>query len=66
MGKHKRGKGGVIVNIASILGLATFGGVPVYRAYTSLDLVSPWQSCDSAEIRVGIIYLGDDDDDNEY
>ncbi|EZA55494.1 hypothetical protein DMN91_001992 [Ooceraea biroi] len=32
MGKHKGGKGGTIVNIASIFGLSKAGGVPVYCA----------------------------------
>jgi NAD(P)-dependent dehydrogenase (short-subunit alcohol dehydrogenase family) len=30
MGKDEGGKGGVVVNIASILGLAAFAGAPVY------------------------------------
>jgi 15-hydroxyprostaglandin dehydrogenase (NAD) len=30
MGKDKGGKGGVVVNIASILGLAPMAGCPVY------------------------------------
>jgi NAD(P)-dependent dehydrogenase (short-subunit alcohol dehydrogenase family) len=32
MGKDKGGKGGVVVNIASILGLAPLAGSPVYVA----------------------------------
>ncbi|XP_076632424.1 uncharacterized protein LOC143347260 [Colletes latitarsis] len=32
MGKHKGGKGGVVVNIASIIGLSIFPGCPVYCA----------------------------------
>jgi NAD(P)-dependent dehydrogenase (short-subunit alcohol dehydrogenase family) len=32
MGKNEGGKGGVVVNISSILGLAHFAGSPVYVA----------------------------------
>jgi len=32
MGKDKGGNGGVVVNIASILGLAPLAGAPVYVA----------------------------------
>jgi 15-hydroxyprostaglandin dehydrogenase (NAD) len=32
MGKDKGGKGGVVVNIASIAGLAPLAGLPVYVA----------------------------------
>jgi 15-hydroxyprostaglandin dehydrogenase (NAD) len=32
MGKDEGGKGGVMVNIASIVGLAPFAGSPVYTA----------------------------------
>lgn len=32
MGKHKGGKGGVVVNIASILGLVNTSIVPIYAA----------------------------------
>jgi len=32
MGKDEGGKGGVVVNIASILGLAPFSGSPIYTA----------------------------------
>jgi len=32
MGKDEGGKGGVVVNISSILGLAPYAGCPVYVA----------------------------------
>ena len=32
MGKHKGGKGGAIVNIASITGIMPVPGIPVYAA----------------------------------
>jgi 15-hydroxyprostaglandin dehydrogenase (NAD) len=32
MGKDEGGKGGVVVNISSIAGLAAFAGSPVYNA----------------------------------
>jgi 15-hydroxyprostaglandin dehydrogenase (NAD) len=32
MGKNKGGKGGVVVNIASIAGLAPFATIPLYSA----------------------------------
>jgi 15-hydroxyprostaglandin dehydrogenase (NAD) len=32
MGKDEGGKGGVVVNISSIVGLAPFPGAPIYAA----------------------------------
>lgn len=32
MGKHKNGKGGTIVNVASVCGLHTYPALPIYNA----------------------------------
>jgi len=61
MGKHKGGKGGIIVNISSILGLSTFGAAPVYCA-SKYAVVGFSQSLaelyGKTGVRIGIICPG--------
>jgi len=59
MGKDEGGKGGVVVNIASIVGLAPFACAPVYAA-TKHAVVGLTRSfgVSIAYSNVGILYWG--------